>query len=138
MKRLIPAAMLLAAACGSSPSGSETIQNGSWSGSTFDSTAVSFTVNDNQIQNMTFEITYELLSQPDTTLTWSFNTEISDNEFQYEDISGEDDWEFGVNMNGTFDPPHHVTGELTTWVVCTEGGGTETDTLETSWSATAQ
>ncbi len=135
MKKLIMATVLLLAACGSSPSESTTIQNGSWQGTAFDSTDVSFTVNDGQIENMAFQITYDMASQPDTTVAWSFDTEITDDSFQYLQITGENSWEFGLNMTGTFVPPDHVSGDITTWVVFTEGGGTETDTLETSWSA---
>ncbi len=135
MKKLITAAALVLAACGSSPSDSSTIQNGSWHGTAFDSTDVTFTVNDGQIQNMAFQVTYDMASQPDTTVAWSFDTGITDDSFQYLQITGENSWEFGLNTTGTFDPPDHVSGDITTWVVFTEGGGTETDTLETSWSA---
>lgn len=135
MKKLIMATALLLAACGGSPSESHTIQNGSWQGTAFDSTEVTFTVNDGQIQNMAFQVTYDTASQPDTTVGWSFDTEITDDSFQYLQITGENSWEFGLNITGTFDPPDHVSGDITTWVVFTEGGGTETDTLETSWNA---
>jgi hypothetical protein len=135
MKKLITAGILILAACGSSPSESNVIQNGSWLGTAFDSTDVTFTVNGDSLQNMVFQVTYDMTSRPDTTVTWSCNTDITDDQFQYEVINGLNEWEFGLSMAGTFTPPDHVSGDITTWVVFTEGGGTETDTLETSWSA---
>ena len=135
MKKLNMATALVLAACGSGPSERKTIQNGSWQGTAFDSTDVIFTVNDGQIQNMAFQITYDMASQPDTTVSWSFETEITDDQFQYMQITGEISWESGLNITGTFDPPDHVSGSITTWAVFTQGGGTETDTLEATWSA---
>lgn len=137
MKHLIAAVIILLTACGSSPSESKTIKDGNWSGTASDSTDITFTVDGNTIKNMNFTVEFQMESAPDTTVTWNFNTDITDNEFQYMDISGENEWQLGVNMTGTFDPPDQVSGDLTTWIVYSEGG-TETDTLETSWSATPE
>ena len=121
--------------CGSSPSENQTIENGSWSGMAADSIPITFQVNGSSIENAVITVNFDLDTHPDSTMVWSFGTEIADNEFSHTESSGATPWEFGLDIQGTFSPPDQVQGSLTTWCVHSQGGSTEADTLETSWTA---
>lgn len=137
MKKLAAAAVLavILTSCGEDPSGTQTIQEGNWSGAAADSISLSFAVSGGSVENMTVLITYDLSSHADTTVSWVFDVDITDNGFQYQDVNGLNAWELGLTMDGTFSPPDHAEGTLSTYCSYTEGGSTETDSLSTSWTA---
>ncbi len=117
------------------PSGSTAITGGDWSGTAGDN-PLTFTVeNGNTIKNMTVTLDFQFDSKPDSTVVWVFDSDITDNGFQYVDISGSSPWEFGLDIQGTFDPPGTVEGTITGWGRIQQGGSTETDSLTLSWSA---
>ncbi len=129
------AAAALVLSCGDNPSGSTAITGGDWSGTAGDN-PLTFTVeNGNTIKNMTVTLDFQFDSKPDSTVVWVFDSDITDNGFQYVDISGSSPWEFGLDIQGTFDPPGTVEGTITGWGVYSQGGSTETDSLTLSWSA---
>lgn len=130
------AGLFLVLACGNSPSGTQTIHQGNWSGITADSIPVTFSVSGDSMENITLSIGFEMESHPDTTYLWVFGAGITENQFQYIEINGISPWEFGVNLEGTFTPPNQVQGTLEAYCSFIQGGNTETDSLETSWSAT--
>ena len=140
MKKLFiaGAAMLIAivAACGSNPSGNDTIQEGSWSGMAADSIPISFSVSDTIMENVTFTVVYHFESKPDTSITWLFDGHIiSDNTFGHADEEGSTPYIFSIYMLGTFTPPDHVQGSLVAVGVFDSAGVVESDTLISSWTA---
>lgn len=140
MKKLLVAgtALLIGvfAACGSNPSGNDTIREGSWSGMTADSIPISFTISGNTMENVTFTIVYDFESKPDTSVTWLFvGSILSDNTFGHEEENSTTYYSFFIDMNGTFTPPDHVQGSLVTVGVFDSTGTTETDSISVSWTA---
>lgn len=140
MKKLFiaGASLLIAifAACGSNPSGNDTIREGSWSGMTADNIPISFSVSDTTMENVTFTVVYNFESKPDTSMTWSFDGYIcSDNTFQHIDQEGSTYYLFSIDMQGTFTPPDHVQGSLVAIGVFDSTGVVESDTISVSWTA---
>lgn len=137
MKKYALSAVLaiMIVSCGKDPLGTQTIHEGSWSGEAADSIPLSFTVSGGSIENMTLSVTYDLTSHADTTVSWVFDVDVTDNEFQYQDVNGLNAWELGLNMDGNFSPPDHAEGTLSTYCTYTEGGSSETDSLSASWTA---
>lgn len=136
VKQLLPfLLLLLVVSCGSSPSESHTIQTGGWSGFAADSIPVSFTVNGSSVENASLTVSYDLNTHPDTTVVWSFETDITDSGFQYTEMKGVTPWELGLDIQGAFSPPDQVQGSITAWCVYSQSGSSESDTLSASWSA---
>lgn len=137
MSKFSAAAVLaiILCSCGEDPSGTQTIHEGNWSGTAADSISLSFTVSGGSVENMTVLVTYDLSSHADTTVSWVFDADITDNQFQYQDVNGLNNWELGLTMDGTFSPPDHAEGALSTYCSYSEGGSTETDSLSASWTA---
>jgi hypothetical protein len=132
------AALLIAvfAACGSNPSGNDKIREGSWSGMTADSIPISFSVSGSTMENVTFTVDYHFESKPDTSITWSFDGNIcNDNTFEHEDENGSTYYSFSIDMNGTFTPPDHVEGSLVAIGIFDSTSVVESDTLSASWTA---
>lgn len=140
MKKLFVAGagLLIAifASCGSNPSGSDTIQEGSWSGMTADSIPITFSISGNTMENVTFTIVYDFETKPDTSVTWLFEGNIlKDNTFGHEEENSLNYYSFSIDMNGTFTPPDHVQGSLVSVGVFDSTGTTETDSISVSWTA---
>ena len=132
---MVTAVILLCAACDDDPSGTQVISDVSWFGSHDAGTVITFNVSNNTIEDLESSVDFDLEAAPDTVFSWKFDADITDYEFHYVEVSSAGNWEFGLDMSGTFDSSNHVAGDLIVSVVYADQGVTETDTIETTWNA---
>ena len=142
LSKLIYSALLLALilflACGNSPTEDKAISSGNWSGLYLDSIPVTFTVNGSSMNSTSITISYEFSNSADSTITWVFDTGISENTFLYENINGSTPYTFALIFQGTFTPPDQVHGTILTYALFDSAGVHLTDSLDGSWSATSE
>lgn len=131
-------ALLLSLACGSSPTENKTITEGNWSGFYMDTIPLTFAVNGNTMEDVSISIDYQLSTSVDTTVTWTFNADISDNTFMYENVNGGTPYTFSFAFQGTFTPSDHVQGTIVTYAQFDSAGVHLSDSLDGSWSALSE
>ena len=132
------AVLLLIFACGSNPSGSTTIKEGNWSGFFMDSIPVAFSVSGSNMENVSLTVLYDFASHPDSSVSWVFNTGITDNTFQYYESNGSTPYAFSIDFQGTFTPPDKVTGTISTAAVYDSTGSSASDSLFGTWTASPE
>ncbi len=129
--------LMLCSGCSNDPAGSQTIKQGEWSGCTDDSNNIIFSVNGDSVKNLTFTLNYTFYEHPDTSVTWTFDAAITDNGFEYQKVDDTGNWEFGLTMNGDFDPPEKINGYLDSYAKYSIGGTVEEAEIGVTWSASA-
>lgn len=128
---------VLVLSCSSVPSDPQQgIAEGSWSGTSSEGGAITFTVAGNQVRDLQYTHFYEFtLVHPDS-ITWNpSDVSITNNAFSIADTLGNGFYNYVLNLSGTFDPPDHVSGMLHTTGTYESPGIHEVIDDSLSWSA---
>ena len=136
MRFIIAAVVLIGMiSCGNDPSSppSHTISEGNWTGATSMLDPISFTVLQNEVNDLYVTLIYEFTGRTDTT-DWNLgSTAITGNHFSVSDsITGNP--HFSINFQGTFVPPDSVYGALGTTGNYNPGSGPEILDDSLSWT----